>query len=397
MKKNTKKVIHKTSDPTGLNESLLVHTAGSSLDDAKLAQTGAPIEEIVALTEKLIQIPSVTGDTEKSVEVLQVVKKELADHAVTPFVEHSFPSLLYSNQNTDKFKVILNAHVDVVPGEPGQFVPEIKDGKLYARGAYDMKGAAAVMIKVFNDLADQVDYPLGLQIVTDEEIAGGSCTLNQLKHGVRTELAVIGECSSNLDIVHETKGLVQANLVASGTTAHGAYLWRGQNAILKMYEAINIIQQHYPTPKEETNETTINISKIGTSNQTWNKVPEDCVATLDIRFNKNDKDTIVDALKSLLPEGVTLEIEQIRNAHYSDPNSTLIQTLHQVTKEVTGREHKIRNTYGGSDTMFFSQYGCDAVEFGPVGHGQHSGTEWVSIQSLADYYQILKKFLLSVK
>jgi succinyl-diaminopimelate desuccinylase len=366
-------------------------------DNTTQNTTEAPIKEIVALTEKFIEIPSVTGDIEKSVQILQVVKEQLIDYKFTPYVANSFPSLLYSNQNTDKFKIILNAHLDVVPGEASQYVPRVRDGKLYGRGAYDMKGATAVMITLFNEIADQLDYPLGLQLVTDEELAGGSCTLSQLEHGVRTELAIIGECGSNLDIIHETKGLVHANLIATGSSAHGAYLWRGQNAILKMYEAINTLQQHFPTPTGETSETTINVSKIATANETWNRVPDDCIATLDIRFNKKDSETIIEKVKSLLPEGITLEIEQTRNAHFTDPNKEHLQTLRAVGKDFIGKEFNIRNTYGGSDTTFFSNFGCDAVEFGPVGHGQHDAEEWVSVQGLANYYQILKKFLLSVK
>ncbi len=365
--------------------------------DVTADKSKAPLESIVALTEKFIQIPSVSGNTDKAIEILQLAKDQLLDHTFTPYSSHLFPSLLYSNQNTNKFKIILNAHLDVVPGEPSQYVSQIKDGKLYGRGAYDMKGAAAVMIHLFDEIADQVDYALGLQLITDEELAEGYCTKDQLDRGVRTELAIIGECGSNLDIIHETKGLIHAKLLTTGHAAHGAYLWRGSNAILKMYEAISILQHTFPIPEKETNETTVNVSKIATTNETWNQVPDNCTATLDIRFNKKDGAKILDKIQSLLPDGVTLHVDKTRDAHFTDPNNAYIQTLRSVGNDYFGQKFNVRNTYGGSDTVFFSEVGCDAIEFGPVGGGQHDSKEWVDIQGLADYYQILKKFLLSVK
>jgi succinyl-diaminopimelate desuccinylase len=394
-----KKLQDTTSDTATIAED--DYTAPTPWDakqsDAGTETDSVPLEAIVKLTEKFIQIPSVSKDAEKAVEILQLAKEHLPEHTFTPYSSHLFPSLLYSNQNTNKFKVILNAHLDIVPGEPSQYISEIADGKLYGRGAYDMKGAAAVMIYLFDELADQVDYPLGLQLVTDEELAEGYCTKDQLDRGVRTELAIIGECGSNLDIIHETKGLIHAKLHTTGHSAHGAYLWRGSNAILKMYEAINILQEHYPLPEKETKETTINVSRIATTNETWNLVPDNCTASLDIRYNKKDSGVLLDKIKALLPEGVTIEIDKTRNAHFTDPDSANIQLLRKIGKEYLGHDLSVRSTFGGSDTTFFSDVGCDAVEFGPVGGGQHDSKEWVNIQGLADYYQILKKFLLSIK
>lgn len=396
--KKQKKVLQKTIDPANLDDSLYPHTSGASLhtfDD--IAKKEAPLDEIVALTEKFIRIPSVSGDIDKAVEILQLAKNELADHKFTPFVSNSFPSLLYSNQNTNKFKVILNAHLDVVPGEISQYVPEIRDGKLYGRGAFDMKGAAAVMILLFNEMAEQVNYPLGLQLVTEEELPEGDGTDYQLSKGVRTDFAIMGECGSNFRIIHETKGVITAKIKTLGYTAHGAYPWKGKNAILLMYEALAALQKHFPVPNGPSDDITITVSKVSTTNETWNKVPDNCTATLDIRYNKKDHTTVIDKIRAVLPEFVTFEVRQARNHHFTDPKNEYIQLLKKAGEEVLSKEVSVEKTYGGSDTTYFSNVGCDAVEFGPVGHGQHNGEEWVDIKSLADYYQILKKFLLSVQ
>lgn len=396
--KKQKKVLQKTIDPANLDGSLFVHSAGTSLHTfSDAANKEVPIDQIVELTEKLIRIPSVSGDIDKAVEILQLVKQELADHKFTPFVSNSFPSLLYSNQNTDTFKIILNAHLDVVHGDISQFVSHVEDGKIYGRGAYDMKGAAAVMILLFNELAEQVDYPLGLQLVTEEELPEGDGTGYQLSKGIRTDFAVMGECGSNFRIIHETKGVITAKIKTLGSTAHGAYPWKGKNAILLMYEALAVLQKHFPVPNGPSDDITITVSKVSTTNETWNKVPDNCTATLDIRYNKKDHTTVLDKIRAVLPEFVTFEVRQARNHHFTDPKNEYIQLLKKAGEDVLSKEISIEKTYGGSDTTYFSDVGCDAIEFGPIGFGQHNSEEWVDIKSLAQYYQILKKFLLSVK
>src|SRR6266403_423816 len=109
------------------------------------------LPNILQLSKKLIAIPSVTGVNETSVEILELTKKQLSPYTATEFVSKKFPSLLYTNQRkkTKKFKIIFNAHLDVISGAKNEYYPREKDGKLYGRGAFDMKAAAAVMILLF--------------------------------------------------------------------------------------------------------------------------------------------------------------------------------------------------------------------------------------------------------
>ena len=359
-----------------------------------------PLDKIVDLAQELISIRSTTDNKDALKDALKTATKELKRGFTTEHFEaDGRPSLLIHNAKpgTKHFKIILNAHLDVVQGKDNQFEPYTNGGKLHGRGSFDMKAAAAVMIYVFKNIARTVPYPLALQLVTDEEIAKGAGTLSQIQAGIRTDMAIMGECGSNMDIINETKGLIHATLSTKGSAAHGAYLWNGQNAIIKMYEAISLIQKQFPVPQTATLESTINVSQIATSNQTWNQVPDNCTATIDIRIHRKDSKTILKKIRDVLPDGVTLHVEQARNAHYTDPKNHYITQLKTITETVLGKEVSIRSTFGGSDTVMFSDVGCDAVEFGPVGKGQHHDGESVEIKSLGEYYQILKTFLLSVK
>ena len=178
--------------------------------------------EIIKWSTTLMQVRE-TG------AVFDMVVEEFEEFNIKSFVSEGVRSCLVSTKTHQEmsFKVILNAHLDVVPGSDDQFAPFVKDGRLYGRGAYDMKAAAAVEILVFKELADKVSYPLGLQLVTDEEVGGFKGTKYQVDQGVRAEFIVVGE-PTNLDIGHKAKGVLWLKIVFKGESAHGAYLCRAR-------------------------------------------------------------------------------------------------------------------------------------------------------------------------
>src|SRR3989338_4868296 len=192
------------------------------------------IKQILDLSKKLISIPSIKENPRKLIEILELTKKELKGFNISSYSKEGIPSLLISNseQKLKKFKIILNAHLDVVPAKENQFSPQEKDGKLYGRGAYDMKAAAAVEILVFKELAKKLNYPIALQLVTDEEIGGNNGTKYQIGRGVKCDFVIAGE-PTNFGISTKAKGIVWGKIKVKGVAAHGAYVWRGENALWK--------------------------------------------------------------------------------------------------------------------------------------------------------------------
>jgi succinyl-diaminopimelate desuccinylase len=359
-----------------------------------------PIDEIVLLAKKLIGIPSVSGNIEASVSILEFIKQTLQGHTFTPFVSNLIPSLLYTNQDPaiQNFRVILNAHLDVVPGSNDQFEPFITDGKLYGRGAYDMKAATAVKIILFQEVANKLSYPLALQLTTDEEIGGVNGTAYQVQNGIRGDFVITGECGSNFNIVHEAKGMLHLKLVAEGKTSHSAYQWLGQNAIMKIYEAISAIHAVYPQLQEEAYATTANVTYIQTTNSAKHTItPAYCEALLDIRYIPSEKDTIVHKLQSILPAGIKSEVIINTVPHITAAANKDIVLLQKIGKAVLNREIILKKQHATSDARHYSGVECDGVEFGPIGFGQHNTEEYVDIQSLENYYRMLKAFLLTIK
>ncbi len=358
------------------------------------------LPHIVQLAKKFISVPSTADNPEKLKEVLNIAKKELQGYfPIEEFESNGIPSLLVHNthERTKHFKIILNAHVDVVPGKEEQYYPVEKDGKLYGRGTYDMKSATAVMILLFKNLAKEIAYPLALQIVTDEETGSANSTQYQIAKGIRGEFIIIGEGGSNLNIKNKSKGMLHLELKTSGITAHGAYPWLGENAILKMQKVIDTVRRMYLIPKKSVWKTTASLARIETTNYAFNKVPDNCTAYLDIRYIYEDQDTVVKNIQNNIPEWVRIKVLTNDPATYIRSTNPYIQSLKRATKNVIRKNAAILGAHGASDIRFYRPVHCDGVEFGPIGHGHHSDNEYVDIKSLEDYYHILKNFLLSVK
>jgi succinyl-diaminopimelate desuccinylase len=352
---------------------------------------------LVRLSNRLIEVQSVKDKPKFLSEVLTVVKKELGDFNNRKYNKKGSKSLLFYNGSSipGRFKIILNAHLDVVSGKPEQFNPKLKGDRLYGRGAQDMKGAAACEVLVFKELAKKADYPLGLQLVTDEEIGGFNGTKYQIEKGVRADFVIAGE-PTGLGVNNKAKGIIWVKVKAKGKSAHGAYPWQGDNAIYKINDFLDNLKNKYPLPQKEAWKTTVNVAKITADNKTFNKVPDTAEVWLDVRYIPEDAKTITKNLKKLLPKGVRMEISENEPAQTTDENNSYVKLLRKSVKDVTGKTSPVIVKHGGSDIRHHNDVGCNGVTFGPVGGGLHTDNEWVSIRSLEEYYNVLKHFLLSI-
>lgn len=352
------------------------------------------MKRIIEFAEKLISIPSTANDQEAINNILKVCLKELSSFKVKEFTKDGVKSLLFYNTESlpEKFKIILNGHLDVVEASDSQYKPVQKNGRLYGRGAYDMKTAVAVMISVFKDLAYKVDYPLGLQLVTDEEIGGFKGTKYQIEEGIKADFVIAGE-NTDLKINHKSKGIVWMKIKTKGKSAHGAYPWLGDNAIWKMHKALSIIEKNFPIPNREVWKTTVNLSMIETTNKTYNKVSDDCTAYLDIRYIPEDVKGIVKTITKQLEGLADIEVVLQEPSHSTKETNLYIKTLEKSINDVTKNKAELVSKHGASDIRHFNQINVEGVTFGPIGEGHHSDNEWVDLKSINDYYQILYSFL----
>jgi succinyl-diaminopimelate desuccinylase len=309
-------------------------------------------------------------------------------------------SLVYRGAVRPPFAVLLNAHLDVVPAPPSQFRPYREGDRLYARGAQDMKVAALAQALAFRELAGRVPYPLGLQLVTDEEVGDPQGTLHQLRAGVAARFAVIGE-ATGLGIATECKGIAHVRLSAEGRGAHGAYPWQGDNAVLKLNRAVGAILAAYPVPGQEAWRATVNVARVHTPNQALNQVPAQADAWLDIRFPAGDPcldgqtpEQLAAYLAGFCEPGVTPVVERIDPPYHADERHPEVTALRAAARG-QGYAGEFLRRHGTGDVCFFAEHGIAAVEFGIGGDGLHGPGEYADITTIAPYYRALTEFLLA--
>jgi succinyl-diaminopimelate desuccinylase len=344
--------------------------------------------------EELLSIRSTADRPDDLHRALDLVLEVVGPgFAVKRFVSRGKPSaLVYPAGPRPHFRVVLNGHLDVVPGSDEQFRPRRDGNFLYARGAHDMKIAALVLATVFRDVARSLPVPVALQLVTDEEVGGHDGTAYQLAQGVGADFVIIGE-QSGLRVVTESKGIAQVRLTAYGVGAHAAYPWLGRNALVALHAGLGPVLARYPAPAAEAWTTTVNLARIETDNRAVNQVPAVATAWLDVRFPPGDgvfagrsADEIAAFLHSLT--GLDASVDNLGAPHSADPGSADVTRL-----RAAGSSGELLRKHGAADGRFYSAAGVDAVIFGPGGDGQHGPLEYVDLRTIGPYRAAVTGFL----
>lgn len=360
--------------------------------------------EIINQTKKLIAIPSTADSPEELQKALEFVANIVARHkniTIERFERNGKPSFLAyrKGQRPKTFDILLNGHVDVVPAKPELFRAYEKEGKLYGRGALDMKATTLVLTNVFCELVNEVPYNLGLQVVTDEEIGGHNGVRLQIEQDVRANFVIMGEYANDRNVIYNAaRGLCWAEIRFKGKSAHGGHLWHGSNAVVKAGEFAGAVLKRYPTPDKETWTTTASIANLSTPNDTYNKVPDSAILKIDFRFTQEDpvfqsRESLVDFIHELDPEAELVDTATFEPAVHVEELNPYVQGLAQAIEETTGIGAKFLGRPGASDGRHFALFNMDIIEFGPCGEGSHSNEEYLELNSLGEYQKILSTYL----
>ncbi len=354
-------------------------------------------DELVALATRLIGYD--TAEPEGVLEAAGFVKGWLEARGIEAAADEvrGLPVLRAEVGPEGAPTVVLHGHLDVVPGLPDQFEPQIEGDRLYGRGAYDMKGALAAMLVTTAAMSDQEQVRVRLGIVGDEEseeeVERGSDHL--VDSGFLGDFAITGE-PTDLHIGVEAKGVLALRLQVSGTAAHGATPWLGDNAVLKAHDVFRSIES-LPFARHSSelfDRPSINLGRIW-GGDALNKVPDRCAIDVDIRYLPDqDPAEVLDQVRSL-PDA-TVEALFTRPPAVVDRDLPYVRALSEAAREHHDGEPMSVGRDGASDAVSFLRLGVPAVEFGPTGAGHHGPEEWVSISSLETYQQTLESFLRSI-
>lgn len=357
-------------------------------------------QSILTLTEKLMCLRTDPGNHDQLNLALAAVQDYLKGFTVEHFEVDGVRSLLFYSEliRPDRFGLILNGHLDVIPGKPEQYSARRDGDKLYGVGSMDMKSSVAVMAEVFKTMARKAPIPIALQIVTDEEVGGHRGTGYQAcQMAVAADFVIAGE-ATGFKIANQARGVFQCRLTSKGVTAHGAYPWRGINAIERLMQALSQLQEAFPTPSSlpgaSTWQTTLNIANVSTENESFDKIPDQATALVDIRFVPEDRARLVETVSAAMPEGVSFEIVTDEPALTTPSEHPVLLKLMESVRVCSEQAPICYGAMGTSDARFYQGVG---VEFGPLGGGIGSDDEWVSVPSLYRFYEVLCHFIDSFR
>ncbi len=331
-------------------------------------------EELARLTMDLVAIPSVTEDAGGRAAVIDYIERfctAIEGVSVARFESHGIPSLVASLGHERRTALILNAHVDVVPALPEQFRPREEGGRIYGRGAQDMKAAAAAMLLVLKTLAQAGEQPsVQWQFVTDEEVGGEHGTGHLFAQGYTGDFFLAGE-PTDLEIVNRAKGILWVNVQQPGNPAHGSRPWDGLNPIAPLAAGLTRLLERYPIPDAPIWRTTVTPASIH-GGDAQNRVPPDCMLKLDVRrIPDEDPDAILAYLRECFPDA-TVEVVHNGAALQTAEAVPHVRRLYDIIAGTVDTPPAFRSEHFGSDARFFSQAGIPAVCFGPIGAGLHS-------------------------
>ncbi|WP_144511840.1 M20 family metallopeptidase [Bacillus sp. FJAT-22090] len=353
---------------------------------------------MIDLLKDLIRIKS--DNVEGANTALLFCKNWLEERGISPLIyENDSKLMLVAEVGIGEECIILNGHVDVVPGNEDQFTPYVDGDRLFGRGTADMKAGVAAMMQAFYELSlipEKLTKRIQLHIVTDEETFGDTSKY-LVELGFHGNFVVCGE-PTNLHIGLQAKGIVQLDIILKGKASHGSRPWEGDNAIeqafafdqkMRKLSFLTASNAFYDYPS-------LNLAKIH-AGERFNVVPDKCILSYDIRFVPGQSaEDIISEIKHASNSFPLSEviIHSTAPAVTTEEDNIYVKKLLQVTSTVTKRPTELFGQHGSADTRFYAAKGAGAIEFGPSGEDWHGEKEYVLIPSIEQFKLILVSFIL---
>ena len=364
----------------------------------------------IELTQRLIRCPSVTPQEGGALDCLEAELSGLGFACERlPFGEgDSRIDNLFARRGGAGPHLCFAGHTDVVPvGDMAAwthdpFAAEISDGRLYGRGAADMKsGIAAFVAAIARVPAEDINGSISLLITGDEEGDAVNGTVKMVEwvamNGHRPDMCIVGEPTSPQalgDVIKNgRRGSLSGRLVVEGQQGHVAYPHLADNPVtrlLAMLAPVNGCELDAGTP--HFGPSTANVTTIDVGNPATNVIPARAEAGFNIRFNtEHSADSLIGWLEEHFARiGGDWTVEWKSNA---DPFITapgpLTDLISESCRAVTGRTPELSTGGGTSDARFITKL-CPVAEFGLVGQSMHKVDENVAtadIDGLSAIYE----------
>jgi succinyl-diaminopimelate desuccinylase len=370
------------------------------------------MSKTLALTEELISLHSVTpadgGCQLKMAERLSPLGfqcETIASGDVTN---------LWARRGSAQPLLVFAGHTDVVPTGPLErwssdpFIPTHRDGKLYGRGAADMKTSLAAMVVAVEEfVAANPNHKgsIGFLITSDEEgpaIDGTVIVCNQLKaRGEHMDYCVVGEPTSVNQIGDTIKngrrGTMSGKLIIKGIQGHIAYPQLAKNPIhLAMPALAELAAIEWDQGNEYYLPTSWQMSNIHAGTGASNVIPGECIVDFNFRFaTSSTVEGLQKGVHSVLDKhGLDYDLKwTVGGLPFLTPRGSLSDALSSAIKAETGIDTELSTTGGTSDGRFIAQICPQVVEFGPTNASIHKIDEHIAVSEIEPLKNIYRRTL----
>ena len=309
-------------------------------------------------------------------------------------------------------------HTDVVPTGPLEewrsdpFVPVIRDGLLYGRGAADMKSGLAAMVtatEAFVSAHPAHRGSIAFLITSDEEgpSVDGTKRVAQLlrERGERIDWCVVGEPSSEVSVGDTIKvgrrGSLSGRLTVHGVQGHIAYPQLAENPVHTLAPALaELTARKWDEGSEYFQPTTFQVSNLNAGTGAPNVIPGELKARFNLRYSPVQT---LENLKAVIEEilrrhGVRYSLEwYLSGEPFYTPPGELSSAVGAAVAEVTGKPPQLSTGGGTSDGRFIAPLGAQVVELGVVNASIHKVNECVAVSDIDAlhrmYFNVLRNLL----
>lgn len=366
------------------------------LDNDRVATVLADLVRIESINPELV--PGGSGEQEAARYVVDFLRTAGLEAKLDEVSPGRFNAVGTLRGRGGGRSLMFNGHLDTVgvAGMTEPFAARVEGGRLYGRGAQDMKGGLAAALVAVETLArsDQLAGDVIVAAVADEEYQSvGTRTL--LKHGVRADSAIVMEPTA-MEVVVAHKGFAWADIETEGRAAHGSRPAEGRDAIAFMGRVLVEIERLQARLAQSPAHPRLGHGSVHASlisgGQELSSYPARCKLSLERRLLPGESsgmlagevEQILAKLAAADPNfRATTKLGYSALALETATNTPIARALVAAAKEVSRQEPKLSGQSFWTDAALLSEAGIPSVLFGPTGAGLHSSVEYVELEDVA--------------
>jgi len=345
--------------------------------------------------------------------VIETLRCGPTDAIVTNLWAKRLPALTLKGDDAPKL-IVFAGHTDVVPSGPltawdsPPFTPTVRDGKLYARGASDMKTSLAAFVVATEEfIAANPDTPLAIAflLTSDEEDKGIDGTVRVVdvlrERGERLDYCIVGEPTSvqrTGDMMKNgRRGSLSGKLTVKGVQGHIAYPHLADNPIHRLAPVLaELVATEWDAGNAFFPPTTWQVSNIHGGTGAGNVIPGTVVVDFNFRFStESTPEGLQTRLNDvLLKHGLAFDLDwTLSGLPFLTPPGTLVDAVVAAVQAETGLNPELSTTGGTSDGRFIASICPQVIEFGPPNASIHKVNEHIALADIEPLTNIYRRVL----